>query len=370
MLLECQVNFTSTSDTFLSFLALINATCAQAPIFTFYKFKSVNVSSALLSDTGTFHLQDLRATVSMFGKYGVFEKPTESMLRSYPEALLRLYNVSTDEFNIKYVSLLRGLSKKPEHETEYVVLKDLISPLCGKCLVSKHGKPKSYLEQCLKTESLQVTNLGVGNTATWHGYLDALAVPNDSPTVPIIVSESLSEESEVEDEDEEDQKSLREEPKSQGYLQKVNQAVAESIVFSTIQHNRHKDQPCFVPTILLDGWSAIVVLYDCVFDVLLVSRKVEICRLGLSDPGLALLWIVLHHQAFLKDRKEFKDVLKDTSGQFCSGFQEACRRDGTESLYKGLLEYDQKGFTTPEFPPISTRHFFADVGRKRKLDDM
>ncbi|XP_065837266.1 uncharacterized protein [Oscarella lobularis] len=360
--------------------ALISAKMALtgAPVFTFRKFKNLGTS------------------ISMFGNDGVFETPDESMLRSYPEALLRLYNTLTEEFASKYISLLRGLSK--EHQIEYVVLKDLVSPLCGKCLVSKHGKPTEHLEKCLETENLQVSYLGMGNTSTWHGYLDAMAVLDDSPTAPIIVSESLSEELEVEekDEDEGDQKpALRSypssgagcgmeikrsllgdpkpgEPKSQGYIQNVNQAVKQSIVFSTIHHNRHEDHQSLVPAILLDGRSVIVVMYDCVSDILLVSQnKIEIVGdSGMSGSAIALLWMVLHHQAFLKERKKFKDTLKDASGRYCSGFQEACRRDGMERFYKGLLDYNQEKFTTPEFPVAVHQPFFVEMKRKRKLSDM
>ncbi|XP_065841297.1 uncharacterized protein [Oscarella lobularis] len=343
-------------------IALVRKAAISLPGLKFYKFSTLNVGDAAFSGaSNAFTLEEI-STVLFFGEGGVFETPTEAFLRSYPDALVRLYDASTPEFFQNYSDnvLETNVEKEKEHEKELKLLREVVLPLCGgKCLVLIHRKPRSTVRKY--TGGLQSADLAMGNSETWHGYLDAVAKPDEILTeVPVSFFESPSDnqcDSESEDHDEEEGGANSDEPSSRLFSEtgcnldfkveleekRVRQTVSECVMFSFIHHSRHKEQPSLVPTLLFDGRSFYVVMYDCVADVLLISGQVMIVEKNTVNlHHVALFWAVLHHRVVLRERKEYKEDLRELSGALSSGFHETCRATDRLELYKSLHEYDHK----------------------------
>ena len=338
----------------------------------FCKFLSINVSSATLSQAeNAFSFEKIRA-IPFFGTDGLFTTPTEEILRSYPDAFSRFYAATRAEFRENYCKSVLGAGKEKEHERELRVLKELIGPLCGgKCLVSKHGKPRCTTEQY--TGVFEIADLGIGNDNTWHGFLDAMAKPGDSSSeVALSLSNMfLSDSSSTEPSTEPSSPSLdssdgeegsagemsASSPSSQSsagdgvgieFKRKVtktciSQAAAEAIVCSFVHHSRHKHQSPLVPILLLDGKSFYIVMYDCVDDVLLISDEVTIVkRRRALRSRILLLWMILHYQVILKETTQhYKDLLTDPEGALRSRFHQKCKDDKWLHHYKSLQDYNQ-----------------------------
>lgn len=96
---------------------------------------------------------------------------------------------------------------------------------------------------------------------------------------------------------------------------------------SSIEHNLHPTMSPAVPTILIDGDTFRVILYDCIKDVLLITTPKELHTDGrLSSTAVAFLWLVINHRQFLqpipavctKYPAKVKEVLQDSLEDFCA----------------------------------------------------
>ena len=75
------------------------------------------------------------------------------------------------------------------------------------------------------------------------------------------------------------------------------QLVATCVVSSFTEKSLHPKKSAMVPTILIDEKVFRVCLYDSEKDVLLISEmKLLANKRGLSQSGMALLWVVLNHR--------------------------------------------------------------------------
>ncbi|XP_065841239.1 uncharacterized protein [Oscarella lobularis] len=320
-----------------------------------YKFVSMNVCSAELSQASSaFHFEK-NETIPLFGTDGVFETPTKDFfLKLDADALDRLHDATRPKFLQTYSRNVLNAGGEKEHEKELRVLRELIGPLCGgKCLVSTHGKPPSTTRQY--TGVFEPANLGIGNYNTWHGFLDAVAKPGGSLS-EVILSLSLSdrneEESSAEPSSDNEESSAGKATRQLSHSSDgdgcplefklkvsekgLSQAAAEAIVYSFVHHNRHPSQSSLVPNLLLDDKSFYIVMYDCVADVLLISDEVMIVSDQTHMNHILLLWMILHHKVILKTTEHYKNLKS-----FCSGFREECTRCKWLSHYESLQDYDQ-----------------------------
>ena len=165
--------------------------------------------------------------------------------------------------------------------------------------------------------------IGLGSRKTWHG----------SPDVQVrgtanIVMQSMNEEKQEEEEsgfDESDGMTTKIEVKRRVWVAHLPQAVATCITSSFTEHNLHPTMSPAVPTILIEGDTFRVILYDCIKDVLLISTPNKLHTDGrLSSTAVAFLWLVINHRQFLqpipaectKYPAKVKEVLQDSLEDF------------------------------------------------------
>jgi hypothetical protein len=135
-----------------------------------------------------------------------------------------------------------------------------------------------------------------------------------------------------------------------------NQAVAQTIVFSMLQKQKHPDFPHhLVPNIVISPTEFYVIMYDSVNDVLvgcfpmrLFSSTVE----SLNIDSVIILWMVLHYRMFCKGI-EFDKVAGNLKGfDFRSHFRE---KAGTKwDVYTTSLR-ENVGY----FPPLKAKNLLT-----------
>ncbi len=74
--------------------------------------------------------------------------------------------------------------------------------------------------------------------------------------------------------------------------------MAAAITHSFTEHSNHGALNPMTPMILLDDNHMVIVLYDCVQDVLLISEKIEYFDEdhALIKVGVVIAWLVINHR--------------------------------------------------------------------------
>lgn len=141
--------------------------------------------------------------------------------------------------------------------------------------------------------------IGLGSRKTWHGSPD-VQVRGTANIVIQSMNVEKREEEESTNSDESDGMTTKIEEKPRVRVAHLQQAVATSVTSSFTEHNLHPTMSPAVPTILIDGDTFQVILYDCIKDVLLISTPKALHTDGrLSSTGVAFLWLVINHRLFL-----------------------------------------------------------------------
>lgn len=141
---------------------------------------------------------------------------------------------------------------------------------------------------------IQAEYIGIGSVNIWHGSPD-LRVRGTN----IVVRRTKEEEEEEEAEDEEgsDGMSTTIVRKSSMRVKHLPQAISTCVTSSFTEHNLHPEMQSIVPTILIDGDTFRVILYDCLKDVLLISQPKDLHTKGrLSSTAVGFLWLVINHR--------------------------------------------------------------------------
>lgn len=91
--------------------------------------------------------------------------------------------------------------------------------------------------------------------------------------------------------------------KTKDDLQSMNQAIAQTIVFSFLQ-KKALPNLSFIPNILISPKEFRIIMYDVGNDILLCSGPLAIfCKRKLKKKSIIMLWMVLHYELFLEDVK-------------------------------------------------------------------
>ena len=211
-----------------------------------------------------------------------------------PELQMRLYEESTER--MQFLSLASVMLQR-------------LTPVLE---MSRH----SYSGDVLLEEGAHVrltsAYLGMGAKWTWHGHPDARA-----EWTPLGLVRGASKETASDSEQAAGTKTTYEAKKTFS-MDDVDQIVAQSVVSSFIHNNRHPEQNPLIPSVGISTFErkVMAVLYDPNLDVLLISSKIkwleeeEQC---FSKPGVVFLWLLLHHQLFLKSLDACQEHL-DKSG--------------------------------------------------------
>jgi hypothetical protein len=139
------------------------------------------------------------------------------------------------------------------------------------------------------------------------------------------------------------------------------QALAQTIVFSLLQRQRHPNSlNCMVPNILVSPDYVQIIMYDAVNDVLLCSNFIDLFNVNadghLSPEVVVILWLVLHYRIF-SCGLVFEDTVE--ADIFKSNFQNLAREKW--NIYTKCLKS-----CVPEFPVIE-KGFKVDTWNRRVL---
>ena len=213
----------------------------------------------------------------------------------------KLFKVETKpEFN-EAINFIHRCRQKPwpcfnaNPDSEKSVMLDIsseiLAPLCTEVILEKRYKAdlSSYLSRrpMLATATLECSDIGIGSINTWHGTPDVRVRGGGVHFVHRKGEEG---------EDTSDGMTPTIEGKS-AFNDYMAQTVATCVVSSFTERALHPDKPALIPTVLIDKYRFRVCLYDCEKDVLLISSEKSLStKGGLSQSGMALLWVVLNHR--------------------------------------------------------------------------
>lgn len=182
---------------------------------------------------------------------------------------------------------------------------------------------------------------GIGNPSVWHGNVDVIV--NQS-----VIIEALKDELDCD---------------SHGWapvevnLSRNQQIIAETIVFSFLQKQRHPEYSQFLfPCIGVKGNEMVVYFYDSEHDVLLESSPITILsRAGkLSVEAIIVSWLVVNHKYLCKGLTE---TLKTKNSGFFHQANEAL------NVYEKELNFGNIGDQSPK--PMPHYRFVADPSADR-----
>lgn len=76
------------------------------------------------------------------------------------------------------------------------------------------------------------------------------------------------------------------------------QLISTAVISSFTEHNLHKSLNPLLPVVMLNCSKLRICMYDCIYDILLLSDYIEIRRdsHNISKFGLVLLWLLLNHR--------------------------------------------------------------------------
>lgn len=202
------------------------------------------------------------------------------------------------------------------------------------CLVeffkTKENDEKSLKKVFKKRENGTFQASETGANSIWHGFIDIVftspyqSTPEStSDDVPAIAKAAMGEEEMFESLDE--SKDSDESPKMITEVKKnvsddvLKQALAQTIVFSLIQRNRHPERSNHMtPNIVISPQKFKIMLYDAENDIFLVSDYIDLFNgESLSNNAVIVLWMVLHNRTFCTG---FNNVNTDRVRSLVSNF--------------------------------------------------
>lgn len=145
-----------------------------------------------------------------------------------------------------------------------------------------------------------------------------------------------------------------------------DQAMAQTIVFSVTQRQRHPAlRKVFIPNILVSPTEFRVFMYDSDYDILIYSVPLNIFHYRkdgeLSIPSIIVLWMVLHYKLFCEETKSLIDNRDIDEEKAKSTFKEKDKK----KTYSEPLLYKANYFSPPaENTLISFRDLSLGVSFK------
>ncbi|XP_052679433.1 uncharacterized protein LOC128160186 isoform X1 [Crassostrea angulata] len=154
---------------------------------------------------------------------------------------------------------------------------------------------------------------GIGHEQVWHGFIDIvfsshLGLHSMANTV-LDIEENISKKRRVDEQDETNddspgRKTITE--VKQALPENIlSQAIAQTIVFSLLQKQKHPEfLHHMIPNIVISPEKLEIMMYDSDNDVLLCSNPIHIFNLDLPenrtliDETVVIIWMVLHYRIF------------------------------------------------------------------------
>lgn len=131
----------------------------------------------------------------------------------------------------------------------------------------------------------------------------------------------------------------------------IKQALAQTIVFSLIQRNRHPERSNHMtPNIVISPQKITIMMYDAKNDICLVSNYIDLFNGdSLSSNAVIVLWMVLHNRTFCTgfDKNVHPDTLKSIMSNFPSLVKSKWE------IYSNLNEYFVRKFNPKKNPSLN-----------------
>ena len=186
-----------------------------------------------------------------------------------------------------------SISAGPTEHMSFFTIADKLLTMLGHevCLSS------CYKSQCEESAKFKVGHMSIGSVDTLHGYPDA-KIRAMGTSVHCLRPASRDSPSSSPSEGD----CVYAEGKLTPAKFNKHQLIATAVVTSFIEHNRHADLNPFVPVIMMCVPKAMMCVYDCTQDVLLVSNPYDWIIYEDDEPtdidktGVFLLWIAIHHR--------------------------------------------------------------------------
>ncbi|XP_062615123.1 uncharacterized protein LOC134276851 [Saccostrea cucullata] len=223
------------------------------------------------------------------------------------------------------------------------------------CVLNSMLKGNNCRCGCQKEPTFSPT--GIGHELVWHGFVDIIFSSHQGMSAiahTVMKSKEISPKKRKRDEvddrlDDDSQRQITEDLKQKSPNYKLEEAFAQTIVFSLTENQKHPN--CLnhmVPNIVISPEKFEIVLYDAERDILLCSNSIFLFNLdlpehrSLTNEAIIILWMVLHYEIF------------------CSGFEKASNDVlvKCKSNFKSLVESKWDIYSNslkicvPEFPPV------------------
>ena len=150
------------------------------------------------------------------------------------------------------------------------VVRSFLAPISSE--VTLNTKYAGYVKKATDESpddmrNIYVHHLGIGDKLAWYGEPDArvrvgTAHQSAKNSETDVIDLTLDEES--------DGESVVVEGKKKLCCSSLPQGIATAIVCSFTEHTNHPNLNSMIPTVMINGKQFIVILYDCVTDILLV----------------------------------------------------------------------------------------------------
>ncbi|KAK3091377.1 hypothetical protein FSP39_019419 [Pinctada imbricata] len=256
----------------------------------------------------------------------------------------------------------------------------LLGPLCpSQSFIINENCMKNGGKECrcgCKT-SVAYGATGIGNEEVWHGFADIMLLCTGKEKEPFASATVVSDNHQIpgssfdavvipakrqkmdydnssdEEEGEEEipgKSSVTEINLSTSDPHVIDQALAQTIVFASLQRQRH---PSFhnhlIPNIVISSHHFRVVMYDAELDVLICSDEIPIFFRGqLLPSAIKALWLVLHYEMFCTGIPGKDGLLEEVTSKFRQRVQPKLNMYDKE-LKVGVSSFPfQKEFSTPK----------------------
>ena len=214
--------------------------------------------------------------------------------------------------------------KSSERDVMIAVASHILRPLCREVILES-GYRNALQKQ--PVPGLEIRHIGMGTLNTWHGSPDARVrgtevvfrretdetnevsqAPSDNKSdtsegattcveTTIMGMDEVNEAPSDSESDASDGATTCIETKIKAKDANLHQAIGTCVVASFTEKKLHPNMTALVPTVLIDKRQFRVILYDCQRDILLISTSKRLTTEGgLSQSGMALLWLTLNHR--------------------------------------------------------------------------
>lgn len=188
----------------------------------------------------------------------------------------------------------------------------------------------------VKQHKFRTSDIGLGTKETFHGSADLRLFGVEVQSTPNHLT--------IDDDDDDFQspfpvfhrRSSASSIECEGKILKnhVDQAAAICIISSITHGNIYPGQNSLVPTILINKKSFMVLLYDSIYDILLLSDDIPLVSSShfFVRESVSILYHVVHHRTFLR---KLTDILpSDLIEKYRCGFRDNCSVKTSQFLDK------------------------------------